>query len=73
MDERLADVVAVADERDVQPRKGAELLLERLDVGQRLAGVVLMRESVDDRDGCGRGEFLDRRLGEGSPVTAERP
>ena len=43
LDQRVADVVAVADEGDLDPGQRPELLLEGQDVGQRLARVVLVR------------------------------
>ena len=55
--ERVVDVVAVADERQRQPAEVAEPLVEREQVGQRLARVLADRQAVDDRDRGLRGEL----------------
>jgi hypothetical protein len=45
----VADVVAVADIREVEAGGGAEVLFEGHEVGQRLAGMLEVGERVDDR------------------------
>ena len=61
----MADIVAVADERDPQPRQLAELLLEGHDVRQSLAGMVIVGQGVDDRDRGVASQLLDPGLLEG--------
>ena len=46
-EERVAHVVAVADVREFQAAQSAEALLEREEIGQRLAGMIFVRERVD--------------------------
>ena len=50
--ERVEDVVAVADEREDDALEPAEPLLDREEVGQRLARMLAQREAVDHRDVC---------------------
>ena len=66
LDQRMADVVAVADEGDLDTGEAAELLLEGQDVRERLAGMVLVRQRIDHRDRRRCGQLLDRRLREGA-------
>ena len=48
----MADVVAVADVGEVKTLGGAEALFKGEEVGDGLAGMFEVGESVDDRDGC---------------------
>ena len=54
--QRGRDVVAVADEGDADAVERALLLTHREQVGQRLAGVLVVREGVDDGHVGGGGE-----------------
>ena len=56
--ERVVDVVAIADERQDDAVQVAELLVEREQVREGLAGMLADREAVDDRD-----RRLGRELG----------
>ena len=49
LDERVRDVVAVADVRELEAGETAETLLEREQIRERLARVVLVGEGVHDR------------------------
>ena len=57
--ERVADVVAVADVGEVEAGRGAEVLFEGHEVGQRLAGMLEVRERVDDGDARVGGHLRD--------------
>ena len=59
--QRTGNVVAIADVGEFQPLQPAELLSQREQVGQRLAGMILCGEHVDDRDG-GVGSELRHEL-----------
>ena len=48
--ERVVDVVAVADEREDHPLEAGQALLDREQVGQRLAGMLAQGQAVDHRD-----------------------
>ena len=64
--ERRGDVVAVADEGERTALERSEMLLQREHVGQRLAGMLLVRQRVDDVQ-------LRRGLGEArEPLLRER-
>ena len=52
--EGVADVVAVADVGKVEALRGAETLFDGEEVGDGLAGVLEVREGVDDGDAGGR-------------------
>jgi hypothetical protein len=60
--ERVADVVPVAEVGDTHALEAFEALPDRHHVRQRLAGVELVREAVDDRDVGVGGELVDVRL-----------
>src|SRR6266545_710084 len=62
----VADVVRVPDPRDGFPLDGAAVLDVGVDVGEHLAGVVLVGEAVDHRHAGVRGETLDDLLLEGA-------
>src|SRR6266404_5891971 len=64
--QRPSDVVAVADEHDCPARRIAEGLLEREIITQCLAGMVVIRQAVDDRAGRMSGEFLHRGMAKSS-------
>ena len=69
---------AVADERDRQAGEGALVLLDGQQVGEQLAGVVVVGEGVDDRHPGVRRHLLDRVLAVGAPhdhrgLPAEHP
>ena len=64
LDQRVGDVVAVADVREPEPVQAAEALLERERVGERLAGMMRVREGVHDRHVGRGGDLLDRLLRE---------
>ena len=64
LDQRAGDVVAVADVRQPQTLQVAEHLTHGQEVGERLAGMMLVRERVDDRDARVLRELGDRGLGE---------
>ena len=57
--ERVADVVAVAEVGDADAVEPAQLLADRHHVGDRLAGVELVGEPVDDGDVGVLGELVD--------------
>ena len=59
-------VVAVADEGDLEVAEVvAAVLAQRLQVGEHLAGVAQVGQSVDDRDRRVAREFDERRVREG--------
>ena len=62
IDQRVANVVAVADVGELEPAQCAEFFFEREEVRQRLAGVEFVRERVDHRDVRVRGHFLEDPL-----------
>src|ERR687893_2490587 len=64
--ERGGDVVAVADVGDPDALQPAELFAHREKVGQSLAGVVLVGETVYDGDLGGAGELLYLLVVEGA-------
>ena len=64
--ERVADVVAVADVGEVQAVDGAEALFEGHEVGDGLAGVLEVRERVDDGHVGVRGHLGDGVVREGA-------
>ena len=55
---RVDDVVAVADVRQRHALEAAGVLRDRLEIGERLAGVLQVREGVDDRHGGVLGQRL---------------
>src|SRR5450830_267354 len=59
LDQRMADIVAVADERHPEPGQVSELLPERHHIGQRLTRVMVIGKRVDDRDRGVVGQLLD--------------
>src|SRR6059036_2073428 len=59
----VADIVAVADPREPQPAEVDAALPQREEIGQRLAGVLAIRQPVDHRDRRVPGERGDRRVG----------
>ena len=62
----MGNVVAVAHVDEPQPLEPAEAFPQREQVGQRLAGVVVGREHVDDRDRGVLGELLDQPVRPGA-------
>ena len=58
-DERSADVVAVAEVGESQAAQVAEALGQRLQVGERLARVLVVREPVDHGDRREARELVD--------------
>jgi hypothetical protein len=64
--QRPRDVVAVADICDAQPLETTELLAQRHEVGECLAGVMTRGEHVEHRHGRGAGELLQQRVGSGA-------
>jgi len=54
--QRMRDVVAVADVSEPQSGEPALALADGLKVGQNLAGVLEVAQAVDDRAGCVAGE-----------------
>ena len=61
----MRDVVPVPEVRQDSPVEVAEMLADREEVGQRLAGVLEVREGVDHRDRRRGGEDLQALLLEG--------
>ena len=59
-------VVAIANVGDGCPLQSALLLVDGKEIGQRLAGVLVVRESVDHRHGGVLGQRLQRALGKGA-------
>src|SRR5580693_4704477 len=55
----MTDIVSVADVGELESAEGAEFFFEREKIGERLAGVELVRESVDHRDACVGGHFFE--------------
>jgi hypothetical protein len=68
--QRMRDVVAVADVGERPPRQLPEGLTHGQEVGQRLARVLVIGQGVDDRDGRPFGELLEAGLGEGADHDA---
>ena len=67
VDQRRRHVVAVADVGDRPPAQRSDVLLQRQEVGDRLAGVLLIGERVDHvQPRRRRREFLEHLLGEGA-------
>ena len=59
------DIVAVADVGDGTPLQRSELLLQRQQIGKRLARMFFVRQRIHDaQGGRRRGELLDDLLGE---------
>src|ERR1019366_7210495 len=48
--QRMANVVAIADVGELHSARGAKLFLEREEIGERLAGMIEIRERIDDRN-----------------------
>ena len=69
----MRHVVAVADERQLQAVPSAEAFLDRLHVGQRLAGMIQIAQGVDHGDVRPLGELVDRVLGEDARHDSLRP
>ena len=65
-EQRVRDVVAVADVRRDDVREGALALADREDVRKALARVRQVGQSIDDRDRRVLREFLERLVGEGA-------
>ena len=61
--QRPGHVVAVTDERERVPRQPAHAPLQRVDVGQRLAGMAVVGEPVDHRHTRRRRQLLDGGMG----------
>ena len=61
---------AVADERDHFAGNRAELFLERKNIGENLAGMLVIGERVDGRDFGVFGENLRCRVGANVRMTA---
>ena len=59
--QRVRDVVAVADVGELETTQFTEALPEREQVGQRLAWVMVVGQRVDDRDARRRGQLGRRR------------
>ncbi len=59
LEERAGDVVPSPDEREANSLQRPEVAVEREQVGERLAGVVLVGQRVDYGYGRGRGELHD--------------
>src|SRR5579859_1906376 len=58
IDQGMANVISVADIGELETPKRAESFLESKKIGQRLAGMKFIRESVDVRNCCVGGHFL---------------
>ena len=71
--ERVGDVVAVADEGQLEALEGAEVFAQRLHVGEGLAGVVGVGEGVDDGDTGPFRQLFDGGLGEDAGDDAMDP
>ena len=61
---------AVSDKRDDLSQDGTALFLEREDIGEDLAGVLIVRERVDRRNAGMAGEVVDVLLGKGADDRA---
>src|SRR5262249_55983008 len=62
--QRLGDVVAIADEGELETAQPAEVFADRLHIGECLAGMIKVAEGVDDRDARPLGEAFDGGLEE---------
>ena len=71
--ERMADIIPVANVSDLQSAQAAEPLLESEEIGQRLAGMVAVRERVNHRDACVFSESINRFLREGTRDDSLNP
>ena len=76
--QRTGHVVAVADEGERVPRHPPHVLLERVDVGQRLTGMAGVGEPVDHRHTRRRRKLLDggmslRAADDHIDILAEHP
>ena len=60
----MEDVVAVADVGDDEPVEAPEVLAQRQQVGERLAGMLVVRQRIDDRDRGLGGKLLHDRVRE---------
>ena len=58
--QRPSDVVAVADKRKLQSGHAANVLLERVNVGQRLTGMAIVAQSIDHRHRRRRRQLHER-------------
>ena len=58
----MTNVVAVADIGELESLHGAELFLECEEIGQRLAGMKLVRKRVDDGNGDVGSHFFEDAL-----------
>ncbi len=57
--QRVADIVAIADVGELQPAQAAEALFEREEIGECLAGMEPVGKRVDHRDSAVRGELVE--------------
>ena len=62
----MANIIPVANVGDLQSTQAAEPLLESEQIGQRLAGMVAVRERVNHGDACVFSESINRFLREGT-------
>jgi len=62
INERVANVISVADVGEFESAQSAEFFLEREKIGKRLAGMKLVGKRVDHRDASVRGHFFEHAL-----------
>src|SRR4051812_42966859 len=71
--ERLGDVVAIADEGELEALNSAEVVADGLHIGEGLAGMIEVAQGVDDGDARPGGEPFDGSLEEDAGDDAVDP
>src|ERR1700723_179536 len=72
-EQRVASVIAIANVSNFQAAQISEALLEREEVGERLAGMIEIGKRVDHRNSGVSGELVERFLFEDASDNASDP